>query len=580
MADDPRNPSEDVVPLLDPAHELPAPPGQRGAVLGEQFANISAADRAHLAQSFADPNSLDDGRLGKSFIDTNSAHKRKHGDRKPHAKENHSTLWIFICAALIVAVVAFLIGWLPRHHREKQIDAGAKNEQSARPVVFVTQLQRAVDRTGVVIPGTTAPIEEAFVYARANGYLKKRLVDIGDHVRKDQLLAVIESPDLDQQVDQAREQVKQAQAQLAQQKSQLALATLTVERYRVLVAKGVFSRQEGDQQEANYAAQQANVAAAERNVEAFEANLHRVQALQSYEYVRAPFAGVVTQRNVDVGALISAAGATSGAAAGPAPTGQNSSSGGSQQPGQSNSSGASGSVNSAATPAQSPGQGGPLFGIAQDDTLRVLVSVPESYATSIHVGTKAQLNFDEYPQHSFTGTVTRNADTVDQNTRTMLTEVDVDNREHKLVAGMYTVVTFPPAPGYAPLLVPGDAVAIRSDQPVVAVIRNGTVHLQPVTLGRDFGTVIEVVNGLQAGDLIATNVTDDVTEGAQVTARQDKTSQAAPPQEPPQNQPVGGDSQYGNQGVTDQNLQNRQSQQNKQGKGGRAQKPASAGSKP
>jgi multidrug efflux pump subunit AcrA (membrane-fusion protein) len=368
-------------------------------------------------------------------------------------------------------------------------------------------------------------LTEAYVYARASGYLKTRLVDIGDRVRKDQLLAVVDAPDLDQQVAQAKQQLMQAERQLDQQRSQLALATVTVQRYRVLVRKGVFSQQDGDQQETNYASQVANVQAAQRNVDAYRANLGHVEALQSYEYVRAPFAGVITQRNVDVGALIAASGVTTGAESAPAPEGQTSTSGGSQQAGQVNTGGSSGASSSAATTTQSPGQGGPLFGLAQNERLRILVSVPEGFLAAIHVGGHAQLTFQEYSGVSFTGEITRTANSVDPNTRTMLTEVQVDNRNGKLVPGMYTVVTFSPAPGIeGPLLVSGDAVVIRHDRPTIAKVVDGKVHLQPVTIGRDLGGVVEILTGLQAGDIIVTNVTDDVVEGAEVQLHFAKTA--------------------------------------------------------
>jgi multidrug efflux pump subunit AcrA (membrane-fusion protein) len=360
----------------------------------------------------------------------------------------------------------------------------------------------------------------------------------------------------------------QAERQLDQQKSQLALATVTVQRYRVLVAKGVLSRQDGDQQEANYASQVANVQAALRNVDAYKANLDRMTALQSYEYVRAPFAGVVTQRNVDVGALIAASGVTSGAESGPAPQGQTSTSGGSQQAGQVNTGGSSGSTSSAATTTQSPGQGGPLLGIAQTERLRILVSVPEGYVTAIHAGGHAQLAFQEYPGVNFTGEITRTANSVDPNTRTMLTEVQVDNHGGKLVPGMYTVVTFPPAAGIVgPLLVTGDSVVIRHDRPTIAKVLNGKVHLVPVMIGRDFGGVMEILTGVQAGDVIVTNVTDDVVEGAAVQLHFMKTQEQQPQQPPPQNAPPGQSTRYSNEGLTNEEMQGKESQQNQKGRG-------------
>lgn len=533
--------------------------------LGREFADTDYSERQQLARSFADPNALDDARLGKSFEETNSS--RKHKKPHVHKHEDHRKLWMFLLAFAVLFLIALLVGWLPRHKRNKEIDQRANQEQNAKPVVDATKVESARNQEGLVLPGTTIPLTEAYVYARASGYLKTRYADIGDHVRQNQLLAVIEAPDLDQQVAQAKQQLMQAERQLDQQKSQLALATVTVQRYRVLVTKGVFSRQDGDIQEANYASQVANVAAAQRNVDAYQANLARVEALRSYEYVRAPFAGVITQRNVDVGALIASAGNTSGAASAPAPQGQTSTSGGSAQAGQVNTGGSSGATSTAATPTQSPGQGGPLFGLAQTQRLRILVSVPEGYVTSIRPGGHAQLAFQEYPGITFTGNITRTANSVDPNTRTMLTEVQVDNRSGKLVPGMYAVVTFPPEPGIeGPLLVPGDAVVIRHDQPTIAKVVNGKVHLVPVTIGRDLGGVVEILTGAQAGDVVVTNVTDDVVENAEVQLHLLPT-QEQQQQPAPQNAPPGGNSRYSNEGITNENMGGKQAQQNQQGQG-------------
>jgi multidrug efflux pump subunit AcrA (membrane-fusion protein) len=555
--------------------------------LGREFADPSYAERQELARSFADPNALDDARLGKSFEETNSSRKRKRPpvSERVHKPADRRKLWMFLIGFALLFLIVLVAGWLPRHKRDKEIDQRAKQEQNAKPRVDVARVTPAKNQQGLVLPGTTIPLTEAYVYARASGYLKRRLVDIGDHVRTNQLLAVIDAPDLDQQVAQAKQQLMQAERQLDQQRSQLALATVTVQRYRVLVAKGVFSRQDGDTQEANYASQIANVQAAQRNVDAYRANLDRMVALQSYEFVRAPFAGVITQRNVDVGALIAASGVTSGAESAPAPQGQTSTSGGSTQAGQVNTGGSTGATSTAATTTQSPGQGGPLFGIAQTQRLRILVSVPEGYVTSIHAGGHAQLQFQEYPGESFTGDITRTADSVDPNTRTMLSEVQVDNHSGKLVPGMYVVVTFPPAPGIeGPLLVSGDAVVIRHDQPTIAKVVNGKVHLVPITIGRDFGGVIEILTGVQAGDIIVTNVTDDVVEGAEVQLHFIRTSEQQPQQPTPQNAPPGGSTRYSNEGITNQNMQGKQTQQNQNGQGknqnGQQQKRSQSESKP
>ncbi len=547
MADDRHDP-------IDPKHELPWPEESDPAKVGEQF---------------ADPNAADDRRLGKEFAETNSSHKH-HGPplkERIHWPENRKPLYWFLVAFVILLVLAVLAGGLPRLLRDRDIDKQSKQEKDAKPVVETVKVVEPKDQAGLAVPGTTIPLTQAYVYARANGYLQKRFVDIGDRVKKGQLLAVIDAPDLDAQVSQARQQVLQAERQLDQQKSQLALNTVTVQRYRVLVAKGVFSRQDGDTQEANYASQVANVQAAQRNVDAFNANLQHQLALQSYEQVRAPFAGVITERDVDVGALISAAGASSGAQSSPTPQGQNSSAGGTTQAGASNNAGSSGSGPTSATSAQSPGQGGPLFGISQLQRLRILVSVPEGYAPAIHPGLKAPIEVQEYQGAPLVAEVTRTANSIDANTRTMLTELQIDNSAGKLISGMYVVVTFPPSPGVqAPLVITGDAIAIRGNTSKVATVVDGKIKWVPVTIGRDFGSETEIVTGLKAGDIIVTNVTDDVVEGAAVEMHmaEGEEQQAAPPK---QSVPLGGSTQYGNANVTDQNLQGQQGQQNQSGKG-------------
>ena len=517
---------------------------------GRVGASVDEADGRRLGESFADPNALDDAKIGRSFEEANASGKHKrHAPEQPKKPVNWRVLSLFVLVVLLVFLVAFFAGYLPRHRRDKENRQKADAERSALPVIEVNQVRRAESGATLVVPGTTTPLTEAFVYARAGGYLKRRLVDIGDHVRKGQLLAVIDAPDLDRQVDQAREQVRQAEAQRAQQETQLALARITVERYRVLVTKGVIARQEGDQREADFRAAQANVAAAERNVQAFRANLGRVIALQGYERVTAPFNGVVTARNVDVGALISAQGS-----GGSAPSASDAQSVGSGS-GSSNTGGATATGPAAATPSTGGGAGGPLFSIAQVERLRILVSVPEGYANGVKAGQSAVLHFQEFPRAEFHGLVTRTSASIDQNTRTLLTEVQVDNRDGRLLTGMYAVVTFSGLGGQPPLTISGDAIAVRQDRNVVAVVDNGVVHIRPVEVGRDLGPTVEVVGGLREGELIAATFTDDVGEGARVQTRvAQNTALASGGAAGRQSAPPGGSTQYANPAITDANM--------------------------
>lgn len=556
-----------------------------GVTLGDEFADPNYADRQAVGRSFADPNSIDDIKIGKSFEETNSSARKHHRPvkdvvaepfRKPASRRIF--FWV-IFGVVVVFLIVFVAGWIPRHNHEKETRKESQREKQD-PEVEVVRVSRAKDSSGLVLPGTTTPLTEASVYARANGYLKRRFVDIGDHVRRGQLLAIIDAPDLDEQVDQARQQVRQSEAQLEQQRTQLALTRVTNDRYQALVARGVFSRQEGDQRQADYQAQEANVAAAARNVEAFRANLRRVIALQSYERVTAPFDGIITQRNVDTGALISASGSAGGSAPAPLPTGQTSSS--QTQNGATNNGGSSGSASNLATPSNGGGQGGALFTIAQSNRLRILVSVPEGYAELVKPGFHTTLHFQEFPNEVFYGDVSRNSGSIDQNTRTLLTEIQVDNSSGHLMPGMYAVVTFAAERGQGPLVVSGDAIAIRKDQPTVAVIRDSRVKLTPVLIGRDYGPEVEIVGGLHEGDLISSTFTDDVRDGVKVRTRTNKEAEAKTKQQPSADKPTppGGSSQYGDPGITDQDMQGQNAKpQQKQSSGGEKKATGKSGGK-
>jgi multidrug efflux pump subunit AcrA (membrane-fusion protein) len=556
---------------------MPTPPydersGQRRLEGHEADPAHSLSDgRQDVGEAFADPNSQDDAKIGKSFEQTNSSAKKHHRPVKDVVSEpfkkpqSRKVLYWIVAAVVVLMVIALIVGIIPRLTTKRETDKLADEKKNGKPTIEVMKVEAEKDGSGLVVPGTTTPLVESSIYARASGYLKKRYVDIGDHVRKGQLLAVVDAPDLDAQVEQARQQVNQAEAQLEQQKSQLALAKVTNDRYQALVARGVLSRQQGDQQQTNYDAQLANVAAAERNVGSFKANLDHLIALQSYERVTAPFDGIITARNVDDGDLISAAGSSGGGT--PATLASSANTSGSQS-GMSNSSGASGNGNTLATPSTGAGSSGALFTIAQAGRLRIYVSVPEGYAGMVHTGQRARLDFQEHPDMQFFGDVTRTAGSIDQNTRTMLTEIQVDNSKGLLLPGMYAVATFPAAKGNGPLIISGDAIAIRNDRPTVAVIRDGKVKLTPVVVGRDLGSESEIVSGLKQGDIIASSFTDEVLEGAPVETRMNKKQQGAAQQQI-KPAPPGGSTQYGDPGITDQDMQGQNAKpQQKQGQGG------------
>ena len=499
-------------------------------------------------------------------------------DRKHHQQHrNWGKIFLWVGLGVVVLLVIFLLGYLPHHARAKHTEDLARQREQEAPQVQVVRVKRSKAPGVLTVPGTTSAFTEAYIYARANGYLKKRYVDIGDHVTKGQLMAIIDAPDLDQQVDQAREQLRQAEAQQTQQQAQLELNRVTWERYRTLVARGVFSRQDGDTQETNYNTQVAAVASARRNVDSYRANLERMIALQSYERVTAPFTGIVTQRNSDVGALVGSSGA---AQSQPMNSSQTPPTGGTASVASSNTSGTSGNQNQAASPSTGQSQGGALFGVAQVGKLRILVSVPEGYASDIRSGMPAKVFVQERPNQPIAGSVTRTAGSIDQNSRTLLTEVDVDNSDGSLFPGMYAVVSFLQVRGVGPLTIPGDAVVVRQDRNTVAVVRDQKVQMVPIEIGRDYGPSVEVLSGLHEGDMVVATVTDVVQQGAKVRPEQNpQVAQDSGGGGGQQDQvPDAGPDQYGDQSI----VNSKSESTNQTGKSGGKQqqqgKPASGGS--
>jgi multidrug efflux pump subunit AcrA (membrane-fusion protein) len=299
-------------------------------------------------------------------------------------------------------------------------------------------------------------------------------------------------------VSQAQQQLAHSRAALVQAESQRDLAKITAERYNNLVAKGAVARQDADTQQSNYktsealvSAQEASVAAAADNVRQAQANLDRVISLQEFKSVKAPYAGVVTARNIDAGALISASGAGQGAS--PMSTG-----------------------------GAAAANGNEMFRVAQIGIIRILISVPQSNAPGIRVGMPASVTVNEFPGRTFNGKVTRTTNSLDPNSRTLLVEVQVANGDGKLLPGMYAEVRFRSHRDTPPMLVPGDALITSNNGIQIAVLENSgdgdtkKVRLQPVTIGRDFGAETEILSGLQGDETVVVNPGDDVREGALV----------------------------------------------------------------
>lgn len=388
-------------------------------------------------------------------------------------------------AMLGAGVVIFgllCIGIIPRLILQNRLVNQKNRQRNAIPSVFVTPAQPSPATVKVQLSGTMSPITEAPILARVDGYLKKRLVDIGDRVRTGQVLGVIAAPDLDEQVSQAAALVKQSKSNLEQSRAALdqakanaGIAQITADRWAALVKKGAVSRQANDNYQFAYSAQvaevgvaTASVASAINSVGANTANLEHYQQLQGFEVVRAPYEGVITLRNIDDGALVTATDTL-------------------------------------------------LYRIAKNDQLRTFIDVPQMDAPSIRVGDTADLVFVQYPSRVFHGKVTRTSDSLSLNTRTLLTEVDVDNKDGALLPGMYTTVTFELPRTVSSVFVPGEALSFRADGTTVAVVNDqNIVHVRKVTVGHDYGALLEIVSGLEAGERVVVNPNDVTVEGARI----------------------------------------------------------------
>jgi RND family efflux transporter MFP subunit len=372
-----------------------------------------------------------------------------------------SSPWLFIGLAATVLVLGIVIysGIHERAHAESSL--GVSTERAAVPAVNVVEPSSAGLSQEIVLPGNTQAFNDTPIYARTSGYLKHWYVDIGTHVKQGQLLADIDTPEVDQQLEQARADLKNSQANEQ-------LAQITAARWQNLLKTNSVSKQETDQAVSDLSARQASV-------DSMTANVHRLEQLQSFEKVYAPFAGVITARNTDIGALINA------------------------------------------------GAGGvpqELFHMAAVNKLRVYVAVPEVDSLAAQTGAKATLTLDEFPGETFEGTIVRNSDSIDSATRTLNVEVDVNNAQGRIKTGAYAFVHLKrPQSAHAwaqSLTIPANTLLFRSEGLRVGVIRNGHAELIPIKIGRDFGATVEVVAGLQPTDQVIVNPSDSLTSGSPV----------------------------------------------------------------
>ena len=362
-----------------------------------------------------------------------------------------------LVAAAAFAALALLIysGIHSRAAAESRLKQ--RTEEAAIPTVAVVFPKEGAPTQEIVLPGNTQAFSDAPIYARTSGYLKRWYFDIGAHVQKGQLLAQIETPEVDQQLQQARADLHTAQANLN-------IAKITAARWQDLVSTGSVSQQETDQAVNNLS---AVTAAAESSA----ANVRRLEQLQAFEKVYAPFDGIITARNTDIGALIDA--------------------GASTQPRQ-------------------------LFHIAAIRKLRLYVAVPEVYSRAARSGAPATLTLDEFPGQTFHGTLVRNANSIDIASRTLLVEVDVDNPTGQLLPGAYVFVHLKLPDQTRSVTIPSNTLIFRKEGLQVGLVRNGKAELVPVKIGRDYGNSVEIVSGLQPTDAVIVDPSDSLVAGMQV----------------------------------------------------------------
>lgn len=436
------------------------------------------------------------------------------------------TRLILIGTVIIAALVGLLVlGIVPRLRRNRGNADAAREAGRNLPVVTVVRAERASASADLELPGNIEPVQVTTILARTSGYLKRWRADIGDRVRAGQLLAEIDTPEVEQEVEQARANLNQARAGLGQTEANLheaetnaELARVTYERYHYLVGQGVVTKQDTDQRLAAYNAAQATVNARQADVrnsqaaiKAQEANVKRLVDLQGYQKVYAPFSGVITARFVDTGSLIGAS--STGAAPSTTTAAPSTGSGGTGQQAISSASGSN--------PTPSNSAGGALFSIARIDTLRVFLNVPQAFIGGIHSGENADVSVRELPNEKFTGRIVRTTEALDPATRTLLTEVRVDNRDYHLLPGMYAVVKFAMESPSPPIRVPSSALIVRSEGTLVATVSGDhKIHLKKVDLGRDYGKTIDVVNGLDDGEQLVIDPVSSLQEGTNVEVKE------------------------------------------------------------
>ncbi|HET9933659.1 MAG TPA: efflux RND transporter periplasmic adaptor subunit [Polyangiaceae bacterium] len=387
----------------------------------------------------------------------------------PPARVSKGVLLGGAALGALVLAVAFVFAYLPRAAQKKALEEHAAAARDAVPKVAVVRAKPVGDVNSLRLPGSVQPLEEAVIYARANGYVRRWLVDIGARVKEGALLAEIDTPELDQELMQARAALAQAQANQLQAQANRGLAKTRLDRTGKLVEAGVAAQQELDQTQAQSSVGDADVKVAEAAVAAQQANIRRLLDVQSFRKVTAPFDGIITARNIERGSLVTAGNAT------------------------------------------------PLFRLASTDIVRVFVQVPQSIAPSVVVDTPAKVSVREYPGKVFSARVARTAGVLDAVSRTLNTEIRVPNGDGQLLAGMYAQVELTTSVPHRVLELPSTALMSDAQGLRVAVVTaDNKVHLQPVTIERDLGPTVQLSSGIEPDQRVIQIGSVDLVEGERV----------------------------------------------------------------
>ena len=398
----------------------------------------------------------------------------KHGTgKRPQEYLSKRRLWggpLFGLGALLVLVGALAFGASRHYSQQREAMATSEQRRDFVPTVRVATVRASDPITLVSLPATTSAFSVANLFARASGYIEKRNVDIGDRVKEGQLLVEITAPELDHQIAQAKATLGQNKASVQQTQANLDLARITWERDKPLVEKQDLTQQQGSIDVQNLKALEAGLAVAQANVAAQEAQLRVLNQQKAYQRVVAPFDGVITQRNVDVGTLVQAD-ATSGTF---------------------------------------------MFTIMQSNVIRTQVYVPQDQAFGLAPGVEAVVRVPEIPNRTFPGKVTRIADALQPGTRTLLTEIDIPNPDGGLLAGIYCTVELHIPRKTSSLLVPAEAIIFNRDGVQVAVVEDGVATIRKVSVARDLGTMVEVRDGVTSGDQVILNPAVNLAEGSKV----------------------------------------------------------------